>query len=180
MCTGSPSFGAAAGLSAMSTRASKRKAGAPPASKPAAKRGGKGGRAAAAAAAGKGAAAAAPSGPPLYAVRCERQSKVVKWDEETFVDCYDDDEEPRDEVEGCAGAWDGVWLHDAAQRQWQHPAVSGSGQLRCFEICWCAGVCACIACLVDAPASLDCPAGFQWLHEPLCGGMQMTGMEPSA
>lgn len=112
----------------MSTRASKRKAGAPPASKPAAKRGDKGGRAAAAAAAGKGAAAEAPSGPPLYAVRCERHSNDVQWDEETFVDCYDEDEGPRDEVEGCAEAWDGVWLHDAAQRQWQHPAVPGSGR----------------------------------------------------
>lgn len=123
---------------AMPTRASKRKASVPAAkvaaAKPAAKRS-KGTTAAAAAgparkaaSGGKATAAAAPSGPPLYAVGCERDSELTNWDDETFVDCYgDEDEGPRDEVEGCTTAGDGVWFHNAAHRQWQHPAVEGSG-----------------------------------------------------
>lgn len=123
----------------MPTRASKRKASAPAAkaaaAKPAASRSGKGAAAAAAAAAparkaasgSKAAAAAAPNGPPLYAVRCERESEVTKWDEETFVDSYGDEIEwHREEVEGCTTAGDGVWFHDAPHRPWQHPAVEGS------------------------------------------------------
>lgn len=63
-------------------------------------------------------------------IQCERESKVVRWDEGTFTDCFDeiDADGPRREVEECAEAGDGRWTHDAAPSKWCHPAVKGSGR----------------------------------------------------
>jgi hypothetical protein len=56
----------------------------------------------------------------VYAIKCSRISKVVKYDQESFADCWGDEiADHKADTDGDAAAGDGTWLYDMGDR-WQH------------------------------------------------------------
>jgi hypothetical protein len=66
------------------------------------------------------AAAAADTLQPAYVIRCSRGSRILEYDEESFVDAHDPEEYSR-VIDDDATAGDGVWVFDMGTRQ-QHGA----------------------------------------------------------